>query len=659
MMRADQAGRQDSGQAEEQVGWSVGRQAERSMLYIIWIVCPIFFLVNVAKALEYHHNPRITLTEKGSGFRKHSLHGTHTRTELLQGPHEHSVYVGGHRKLFYIDFQTPIQSKEVTMFENECRNCKTPGICEYDITILHSVRGGSSLFVCGTNGVCPMCCHMSKDSFGSCFSHSAEGKAPFSVKERAPSLYIVSASSPSEDELYTTANLYAHGDGASIRRHFGKRGKMSSVANKTEQSFVAMVLSGPRAEPLQDRIYTFLVERNLDRHPEADPWVSRVIQVCKADRGGTKSILERLWTSLLSARLSCGIPKERLRFSHLLDVAVLQAHDWRDSRVYALFTNGWGMTAVCVYTMGTIDHVFMNSTFKNDAGPVPKSRPRMCIEDSRKLSGEELRQIKDYQEIEDWVRPVNNSTPLMVSHRHYRHIRADRVIGRGQAQHTVLLLSLESGVVHKVLEQAGQAFVIAELQPFRDRTHIQNMLLQPSTKKLYVSSSSEVVELDLRRCQTYGPRCEDCVLARDPYCGWDGTKCTAASGDTIQDVEHGNYTACEKEGETDDYIPSHEVNHVLLSAKFYLQCPILSSQAKYSWSHGGVQTACLLTDGQCLLLIEKMSPELEGNYSCVFSEGGYERTLATYELQTESKAGGLVSSLLASAFLLVPLVLLD
>ncbi|XP_061077136.1 semaphorin-7A-like [Conger conger] len=580
------------------------------MLHFIWIL----YVFCTSNASEYHHSPRIILTEKDIPFRRHSLNGTHTRTELILGPDDGGIYVGGHRTLSYIDFQMPNQSKEVTLFEKECRDKQTTGSCDYDITILHKIKNGTEMFVCGTNGILPVCCQMAQ--LGSCSSSSAEGMAPFSVKEKAPSLYI-------EDELYTTANLYAQGDGVGIRRHFGKRGKISSRANKTEQRFVAMAASGPRTDRLQDRIYMFMEEKNLDKHPDSDHWVSRVIQVCKADRGGTKNILERLWTSLMSARLYCGI-----HFSRLLDVDVLHATNWRDSKVYALFTNPWGMRAVCVYTMGTIDKVFKNSKFKNSAGSAQDVRRRECVKNSQTLPREVLKQMKDYQEMEDWIRPMSGSSPFMVSHRHYRHIRAASVI-----PHIVLFLSLDSGKVQAVLAETDPPFVIAELQPFRNRTHIQNVLLQPATNKMYVSTSSEVVELDLLRCTKYGQRCEDCVQARDPYCGWDGTRCTAASNATVQDVMHGNYKVCEEAGKTDEYVAPRTVYSLPLLAEYFLLCPLKSGHAEYSWIHRGRRLECLLAEGHCLLLIENMTAEQEGNYSCMSTEGGYEKTLIQYELR--------------------------
>lgn len=45
-------------------------------------------------------------------------------------------------------------------------------------------------------------------------------------------------------------------------------------------------------------------------------------------------------------------------------------------------------------------------------------------------------------------------------------------------------------------------------------------------RKLYVNSGSELVQLDVANCALYGDSCEECVLGRDPYCGWNGTHCT-------------------------------------------------------------------------------------------------------------------------------------
>ncbi|KAJ8340657.1 hypothetical protein SKAU_G00352900 [Synaphobranchus kaupii] len=510
-----------------------------------------FLLLNIFyfSVATSNKNPRVVLAEKDVPIQRYSLTGNNSRIELLQGPHDNSVFVGGQGRLWYIDFNRPDQSKEMNfpVLERKTSNSKPtdPRNYEFDVTTLHRVND-TFLFVCGTNGNVPKCCYLSTKMLDMKCSEDfkALGIAPLNVTEQAPSLYL-------DDDVYAAVNIDVKDNSVAMRR-IGQKAVISSDIDKKEQRYVSMAFSGPREARLQDRVYTFRVQKGFDEHPEGSSWTTWVTQVCTADMGGSKMLLQKTWTSRLSARLSCGIRDRKLFFEQLLDVSVLPGANWRESRVYGLFKNSWGMTAVCVYTMADIDHVFKTSDFKEFQGTVPNPRPGECVEDSRTLPPIVLKHIKEYPDMKDRVWPVKGSDPLMVSHDNYRHIRVDRVKGggHGRRHYNVLLLSLESGSIHKVLEHAGEPFIIAELQPFKNSTYIQNILLQPSTKKLYVSSSSEVVEVDLKGCQRYGQQCEDCIQARDPYCSWNGTHCTTTteSRKAIQDVEHGNYSVC-KQGE--------------------------------------------------------------------------------------------------------------
>lgn len=58
----------------------------------------------------------------------------------------------------------------------------------------------------------------------------------------------------------------------------------------------------------------------------------------------------------------------------------------------------------------------------------------------------------------------------------------------------------------------------------RSENPLYCVLLQ---KRLYVNSQSELVQLNVANCAKYGDKCEDCVLARDPYCGWKDGHCTS------------------------------------------------------------------------------------------------------------------------------------
>lgn len=58
----------------------------------------------------------------------------------------------------------------------------------------------------------------------------------------------------------------------------------------------------------------------------------------------------------------------------------------------------------------------------------------------------------------------------------------------------------------------------------RSENPLYCVLLQ---KRLYVNSQSELVQLNVANCAKYGDKCEDCLLARDPYCGWKDGHCTS------------------------------------------------------------------------------------------------------------------------------------
>uniref|UniRef100_A0A4W5P2P9 Sema domain-containing protein n=1 Tax=Hucho hucho TaxID=62062 RepID=A0A4W5P2P9_9TELE len=623
-------------------------------LFALFLV-QLFFPV---KASDFTHKPRVTLTDKDVSFLRIQLPGNNSHIELLHGHLDNIVYATGRRHLFQTNFHSSRTSIMSPVFGEGCRsNDPTSPDCHYNITVLRKTEDKNQLFLCGTNGQQQtLCCYMNpSDDLFNC-TPSNGNKDIQHINEREPSLLIGSSE---VKEFYTT---HSGIEGSVGINRFGKN-RLWTEKSGTEQRYVSLVASGQREDHLQDRLYAFYIEKNRDSRWDSDLWVPRVAQVCTADLGGPKGLLQFRWTSKLSARLFCGDHESRQYFTQLVDVNTVLAERWQDTRIYALFRNSWGVSAVCVYTIVDIDRIFKTSNFKGYTEPVPSPRPGECVKDSTKLPMDVLKMVDKYSEMEEWV----TSGPLLVTHHYYHHIRVDRVQGKGN----VLFLSLENGGIHKVLERDGRAFVIAELQPFNYIAHILSMMLHSSTGKLYVGSSRELVQIDLDSCEQYGSQCEDCVLARDPYCGWDGNHCTTATNKTIQDVENGNHQICSNifRGVTASkvYFPRSSVGaadgiRVPPSSKYFLNCPTLSSHAEYSWRHHGNTTAtpCISpgSEHQCLLLIESMGPEQQGTYSCVSEERGYHRTLVQYQLQLDSGATGLVSHRLAWLVLTLVLTLL-
>lgn len=47
-------------------------------------------------------------------------------------------------------------------------------------------------------------------------------------------------------------------------------------------------------------------------------------------------------------------------------------------------------------------------------------------------------------------------------------------------------------------------------------------------RSLFVGAASGILQVPLASCGRYGS-CYDCILARDPYCAWDGRACRATT----------------------------------------------------------------------------------------------------------------------------------
>ncbi|XP_076012180.1 semaphorin-7A isoform X2 [Genypterus blacodes] len=271
-----------------------------------------------------------------------------------------------------------------------------------------------------------------------------------------------------------------------------------------------------------------------------------------------------------------------------------------------------------------------------------------CVEHSTEIPSVTLKAIADNSaEMKQRIPPYDNSAPLLVSHHHYTHLCVDSFQDKNN-QHTVLFLSLQKGTVHKLLEKRKETFLMAEYEPFSHRAHILTMAFNPSTRKLYVGSSSAVVQLDMVNCAQYGDSCEDCIIARDPYCGWDGSKCSPHTNKTHQDVEKGDYSRFCKSGVSEKVsqlfavVQDEFVDGIPIPSQFnyFLKCPVSSHHANYTWHHPKGSSACIPENDQCVLLIDNFGLQDAGTYRCVREELGYSKTLAKYKLRLQNGAQG-------------------
>ncbi|XP_053356553.1 semaphorin-7A-like [Clarias gariepinus] len=602
------------------------REDHTLLLALIWTTCSSFTLGT------HELKARIRVKRENGSFLSFGTLSGHklNNLKLVHDPYSNNIYAGGPHGLYMLNpGETPALKKvSVPIFKPECCGGMPECIssdCGYKISLLKEGRNLNPLFMCGTRDKRTKCCDVNSE-------HNATGCFelinPTQITQ--PSLHV-------GDSLYYTVSTEDHGQPGLYRSSMGKF--TWPPPRTTEQRYVT-IFGNQGSELLDGKVYSFYMEQNQNQDPETPVWIPRVSQICTADQGGSKSVLQYRWTSMLTARLFCGDEKRHLSYTELLDIVVLEDGEWKNTIIYGLFKNAYTLRAVCFYKMSDIINVFASNNIKDQTETFSSPSPGECVENSRTLSPSLLKFMEKHPEMSQWIKPAQ--APLLFMHHHYTHLQVDRVESRtsGNSHHVVLFMALENGNIHKILEQDGDPFIIAEYEPFKSKTHISSMLLNNKTrffmqKKLFVSSSSDVIQIDPYNCSMYGNDCGSCVMARDPYCGWDLEKCSANKRSLIQDVTHGNHCVCDNDVPTTDEFRDNRDSPISVSqdSKFYLKCPKESQHALYTWDHQGRTMPCVSTDQDCLLLIDSMSQRDEGVYTCIATENGYERTIIRHELQ--------------------------
>lgn len=546
------------------------------------------------------------------------------------------IYVGGDEVVLKLDVNDYHIIEKYPLKTPEQQQCKE-GSCQNVITVIEKFEGG--LFVCGTNGEKPQCWELSTNnqSLGKRESFEGMGISPFLHTQNYLSLTV-------DGDLYSAAPLDSKGGALQFRRKAGRRSNLWMYDRwVSEPTFISASWVERKDDPENEKIYLFFREKNSDLSPEADPWISRIARVCKVDEGGSKRFFQNVWTSFLKARLVCGFPEESLYFNRLQDIYTLQAEDWRDTKFYALFTSSWNSTAVCIYSIETIEDIFERSSFKGYNKDIPHPRPGTCVPNSRNLPLATISVVKDHPEMTGWVHSKDDSAPFYISSNIYTKIVVDRVQAADQRTYNVLFLSTDTGKIHKVLEAGSKPFIISETQ-ISSQSSIQSMNLHSKKKKLVLGFSEKISTVDLHRCQDYDS-CENCVLARDPYCSWTKSGCTPTDLGGTQSIMNGETSVCNTSAKVEEQlhrtkrdaaspppVDSRNVHFVPPGVAFYLSCPIHSYHAVYTWEHGDKNSSCLQMQSNCLHLIPVMTQESYGNYRCISREKDYTKVVKQYQL---------------------------
>uniref|UniRef100_A0A4W5PQJ9 Sema domain-containing protein n=1 Tax=Hucho hucho TaxID=62062 RepID=A0A4W5PQJ9_9TELE len=529
-------------------------------------------------------------------------------TTMLLSDDDSTLFVGAQDAVLSLDVSQPDVITMKTKMEwkptpDDLYMCTTKGKkettdCPNFVRVLQPINA-THLYACGTFAYNPHDTYMDTDTLTMAKVprkyNDARGRCPFNPYQRNTAIsveptFVSSASDTSERKVYFF---------------------FSEVGNE----------------------YSFLDEFK----------VARVAQVCKDDIGGER-ILQKRWTSFAKAELLCQPPKE-LPFNIIQDMFILapsEGYPTQETIFYGIFTSQWsvasGQSAVCAFRLGDIKDVFAGNykIFQNHQwSPRKSSNLGKCGLDN--APDTTLMAVKESFLASGSVRPMGSVPVLNSPDQRYSRIAALRTKAANGQDYTILFLLSESGFLHKAVLLNKDTHIIEEIQVFRQPQLVKNILLSTSKGVLYVGTSEGVTQVPVSQCPSY-KSCAQCVLARDPLCGWDPASGHCASVSAIpanarQDVDHGNVMKECQGSLTAKPLPV-EV-YVQLNEVVRLNCSTSSNLATLSWksAKGSTLPHNLFFHPRDESLVFMATPDTFGIYYCISVERGYEETAAIYTVR--------------------------
>ncbi|XP_006831532.1 PREDICTED: semaphorin-4G [Chrysochloris asiatica] len=620
--------------------------------------------------------PRMTIPYEELSGTRHFKGRVQNYSTLLLEEDSGKLLVGARGALFSLNAEDigdgthkEIRWEASPEMQNKChqkgKNNQTE--CFNHVRFLQRLNA-THLYTCGTHAFQPLCAAIDSEAFTlpATFEEGKE-KCPYDPARGFTGLII-------DGGLYT-ATRYEFRSIPDIRRSRHPHSLRTEEApmhwlNDAEFVFSVLVRES-EASPVgdDDKVYYFFTERAAEEgsgsfaQSRSSHRVARVARVCKGDLGG-KKILQKKWTSFLKARLICHIPQ----YETLRGVCHLDAGTSAHTRFYAAFTltTQWKTleaSAICRYDLAEVQAVFSGPYMEYQDGVrrwsrydggVPEPRPGSCITDSLRSRGYNSSRdlpsmVLDFVKLHPLMaRPLipTRGRSLLLKHSvRYTHLTGIPVTTPSGHTYDLLFLGTADGWIHKAVVLGSGMHIIEETQVLREPQSVENLVISPTQHSLYIGTPSGVIQLPLSSCYRYRS-CYDCILARDPYCGWDpsicgcvvtttlANRCQMSRTALIQDIERGN-RGCEGSRDTAPP-PPLKTRSVLRGDDVLLPCDQPSNLARALWLLNGSMG---LNDGQGGyrvgvdgLLVTDTQPEHSGNYGCYAEENGLRTLLALYSL---------------------------
>ncbi|XP_008323712.1 semaphorin-4E-like isoform X2 [Cynoglossus semilaevis] len=623
----------------------------------------VFLLPPLVATLE-KHSPLESVPRKHvllHGVKAHRFHqeGVLNYTSMLLMEDLGLLVLGAREAVFALDLHDISKGKASVRWEA----MGDPVLCKNYIMVLHRIDA-HRIYVCGTYAFRPKCVNMTYVDGKLTLEQKVEDgtrKGPIDPDKRSASILV-------DDKLYSATFKDFHGKQASFCRSgiCNTENRLFNDPTFVSMSFVPESQNSPNGD--DDKIYLFFSEEAVECKCNSNLLASRVARVCKGDQGGNR-VLQKKWTSFLKARIDC--PVQKNQWSNVIEGSYLLCdpqQQWQNCVFYAIFRpqqDTDGPSAVCGYSLSDISRVFSEGNYKTEKWitsifsawhpydeKVPSPRPGACItntdreqgiNDTRDQNPDTHEFVKRTFLMDEAIQPIGGKPLLLRRGATFNHIIVTQTTAADGQKYNVMFVSTEDGTVLKSVNYNGEIFTIEEMQIFQPGVPIRTLTFSSITNQLYAGSHSGVAQIPLASCDR-SSSCVDCVLSRDPHCGWDKSsgKCVALTDSTrqlIQSVRDGNANLCPN---TQDSIQTTEQS-TWSGGNLKLRCPLTSNLATVSWERDNHPLKLSdrlqqLDDG---LLILNASGTDSGQYKCLSVErsktGQFSTSVARFNVKITAR----------------------
>ncbi|XP_046731789.1 semaphorin-4E-like isoform X2 [Silurus meridionalis] len=622
-----------------------------------------------AQNLPLFSTPRKTVSLSRNGGYIFQEEGVRNYSAMLFMEDMGVLILGARETILALDLANITHKKDMIKWEvtpdkwNTClhkgRNLQTE--CWNYIRAIHRWKDGR-MYVCGTNAFSPACKHLSYTNGELTLENktlNGYGKCPFDPFQRYVYEFF-------DDELYSATSMDFLGRDMAIMRHPDRIRTVDSDSWFNDPTFIGIKnvtkgMENPDGD--DDEIYLFFSETAVEYDSYVKLDVSRVARVCKRDVGGVMPMHKR-WTSFLKAQLDCPVLQTKLPLI-IKDVFLFCPGNWTTCVFYGVFTSQSDMlqfSALCTYRINDIRKVYSEGKFKTlhidgnfskwmtYLGELPDPRPGACINDDARQKGifrsnylpdETLLFIRDNPLMDQAVKPSYKQPLLLKKGAAFTSIVVANTTALDGTSHQVMFIGTASGSVLKAVNYDRKMVIIEEVQLFNHNEPVKILRLSTAMGLLYAGSEEAVAQMPFCACSKY-TSCTDCVLARDPYCGWDLVSKSCIAISNIHSDEHREVVQGLKDATRCPAVENTKIIKIFYPGQMVsLPCQLESNLSRVQWrvNDQPIENDKKYNFQHGSLLILNVSDTDKGNYKCIcvesFNGQDYVIQTTTYELRLE------------------------